>query len=151
MHWLKFVAFNALGAALWVGTWVSVGYFAGQHITAIYDAISTYSLYAAIAAAVVILAWIGLRIRKRRRSAVAGRIPRETPAADSATEDAGPATTAENAPSDADSAPTAEDTPSDARPATTAENAPGGTNSAITAEDTPGGAGESAQDNSARS
>ena len=33
MHWLRFVAFNALGAALWVGTWVSVGYFAGQHIT----------------------------------------------------------------------------------------------------------------------
>jgi membrane protein DedA with SNARE-associated domain len=74
MHWLKFVAFNALGAALWVGTWVSVGYFAGQHITAVYDAISTYSLYAAIAAAVVIVAWIGLRIRKRRRSGVAGRI-----------------------------------------------------------------------------
>ena len=68
MHWLKFVAFNALGAALWVGTWVSVGYFAGQHITTIYDAITTYSLYAAIAAAVVILAWIGLRIRKRRRA-----------------------------------------------------------------------------------
>ena len=29
MHWLRFLAFNALGAALWVGTWVSVGYFAG--------------------------------------------------------------------------------------------------------------------------
>src|SRR6185437_15884212 len=40
MHWLKFVAFNAIGAALWVGTWVSVGYFAGQHITAVYDAVS---------------------------------------------------------------------------------------------------------------
>ncbi len=75
MHWLKFVAFNALGAALWVGTWVSVGYFAGQHITAVYDAISRYSLYAAIAAAVVIIAWIGLRIRKRRRSAVTGNTP----------------------------------------------------------------------------
>ena len=33
MHWLRFIAFNALGAALWVGTWVSIGYFAGQHIT----------------------------------------------------------------------------------------------------------------------
>ena len=74
MHWLKFVAFNALGAALWVGTWVSVGYFAGEHITAIYDAITRYSLYAAIAAAVVIVAWIGLRIRKRRRSAAAGTV-----------------------------------------------------------------------------
>jgi membrane protein DedA with SNARE-associated domain len=67
MHWLRFVAFNALGAALWVGTWVSVGYFAGQHITAIYDDITNYSLYAAIAAAVLIAAWIFLRVRKRRR------------------------------------------------------------------------------------
>jgi membrane protein DedA with SNARE-associated domain len=68
MRWLKFLACNALGAALWVGTWVSVGYFAGQHITAIYNAISNYSLYAAIAAVVVIAAWLLLRLRKRRRA-----------------------------------------------------------------------------------
>jgi membrane protein DedA with SNARE-associated domain len=68
MRWLRFLAFNALGAALWVGTWVSAGYFAGQHITAIYDNITKYSLYAAIAAVVVIAAWIGFRVRKRRRS-----------------------------------------------------------------------------------
>ena len=30
MHWLKFFTFNALGAALWVGCWVSAGYFGGQ-------------------------------------------------------------------------------------------------------------------------
>jgi membrane protein DedA with SNARE-associated domain len=68
MRWLKFLACNALGAALWVGTWVSVGYFAGQHITAIYNAITNYSLYAAIAAVVVIAAWLLLRLRKRRRA-----------------------------------------------------------------------------------
>jgi membrane protein DedA with SNARE-associated domain len=68
MHWLRFVAFNALGAALWVGTWVSVGYFAGQHITTIYNAITMYSLWAAIAAVVLIAAWVGYRIIKRRRS-----------------------------------------------------------------------------------
>jgi membrane protein DedA with SNARE-associated domain len=68
MRWLKFLACNALGAALWVGTWVSVGYFAGQHITAIYNAITNYSLYAAIAAAVLIAAWIVFRLRKRRRA-----------------------------------------------------------------------------------
>ena len=73
MHWLKFAAFNALGAALWVGTWVSVGYFAGQHITTIYTTITNYSLYAAIAAVVIIGAFIAFRIRKRRheRAAVA--------------------------------------------------------------------------------
>ena len=71
MHWLRFVAFNALGAALWVGTWVSVGYFAGQHITTIYNAITRYSLYVAIAAVVLIAAWIGYRLRKRYKARVA--------------------------------------------------------------------------------
>ena len=71
MHWLRFVAYNALGAALWVGTWVSVGYFAGQHITTIYNAITTYSLYAAIAAVVLIAALVFRHLRKRRRSAAA--------------------------------------------------------------------------------
>lgn len=68
MHWLRFLAYNALGAALWVGTWVSAGYFAGQHITAIYHDITTYSLYAAIAAVVVIAVWIAYHVRKHRRS-----------------------------------------------------------------------------------
>jgi membrane protein DedA with SNARE-associated domain len=68
MHWLRFVAFNALGAALWVGTWVSVGYFAGQHLTTIYSDITAYSLYAAIAAVVLITAWIGYRLRRRHNS-----------------------------------------------------------------------------------
>lgn len=65
MHWLRFLAFNALGAALWVGTWVSVGYLAGQHITAIYNDITTYSLYVLIAAVVLLAGWLALRLRKR--------------------------------------------------------------------------------------
>ncbi|HEY0936872.1 MAG TPA: hypothetical protein VGD91_24450 [Trebonia sp.] len=28
MHWLKFLIANAIGGALWVGAWVSIGYFA---------------------------------------------------------------------------------------------------------------------------
>jgi membrane protein DedA with SNARE-associated domain len=68
MHWLRFVAYNALGAALWVGTWVSVGYFAGQHITTIYNTVTRYSLYAAIAAVVLIAAWVVNRIRRHRRT-----------------------------------------------------------------------------------
>jgi len=71
MRWLKFLAFNALGAALWVGTWVSVGYFAGQHLTTIYNAISNYSLYAAIVAVVAIAAFIAYRVIRKRRHAAA--------------------------------------------------------------------------------
>ena len=74
MHWLRFVAFNALGAALWVGTWVSVGYFAGQHITAIYHDVTIYSLYVAIAAVVLIAAWIAFHLRKRHRSRTAAAV-----------------------------------------------------------------------------
>jgi membrane protein DedA with SNARE-associated domain len=66
MHWLRFVAFNMLGAALWVGTWVSVGYLAGQHITPIYNYITRYSLYVLIALAVALVAYIAMRLHKRR-------------------------------------------------------------------------------------
>ena len=69
MHWLRFLACNALGAALWVGTWVSIGYFAGQHITTIYNNITRYSLYVLIAAVVVVAVLIVLHVRKRRAKA----------------------------------------------------------------------------------
>ena len=71
MHWLRFLACNALGAALWVATWVSIGFYAGQHITPIYNAVTKYSLYAAIAAVIVIAVWVALRVRKRRRASSA--------------------------------------------------------------------------------
>jgi membrane protein DedA with SNARE-associated domain len=83
MHWLKFVIYNAIGAALWVGAWVTIGYFAGQHITTIYNDITKYSLYVAIAAVVVIAAWIFMRVRRRRgrkQAEAAAAAPEETPA-----------------------------------------------------------------------
>src|SRR6516165_3738666 len=68
MHWLKFVAFNALGAALWVGTWVTIGYFAGQHITTIYHYITQYSYYLLIVLAVAFVGYVVYRLRKRAKS-----------------------------------------------------------------------------------
>jgi len=73
MHWLRFLVFNALGAALWVGTWVSLGYFAGDHIATIYHYITVYSYYVLIALAVFALAYVAWRLRQRgRRRAAAG-------------------------------------------------------------------------------
>jgi membrane protein DedA with SNARE-associated domain len=73
MHWLRFLVFNMLGAALWVGTWVSIGYFAGQHITTIYNYLTRYSYYALVAVAVAVAVWIVLRVRAaRKRRAAAG-------------------------------------------------------------------------------
>jgi membrane protein DedA with SNARE-associated domain len=69
MHWAKFLGFNALGAALWVGVWSAIGYFSGSHIDTIYSAATRYSTYLAVAVAVLILAYIARRLWKRRRSA----------------------------------------------------------------------------------
>jgi membrane protein DedA with SNARE-associated domain len=69
MTWRRFLVFNALGAALWVGTWSAVGYFAGNHITTIYEQVTRYSLYVAIGVALVLLALIARAlIRRRARS-----------------------------------------------------------------------------------
>ena len=75
MHWLRFLIFNAIGAALWVGTWVSLGYLAGDHITTIYHDITLYSYYVLIALVVLLIGYIVWRIRRirnrRRRAPVA--------------------------------------------------------------------------------
>jgi membrane protein DedA with SNARE-associated domain len=114
MHWLRFVAYNALGAALWVGTWVSVGYFAGQHITTIYNTVTRYSLYAAIAAVVLIAAWVVHRLRKRRRSLATAvqqmDARRETAAQPAAAGQAGPAAPPQTAAAPAETAAQPADT-----------------------------------------
>jgi membrane protein DedA with SNARE-associated domain len=68
MPWLRFVLFNALGAALWVGTWCTVGYLAGSNIQTVYDTIGRYSLLAGGLFLALLLALI-LRHRCRHRSA----------------------------------------------------------------------------------
>jgi membrane protein DedA with SNARE-associated domain len=67
MHWLRFLIFNAIGAALWVGTWVSLGYLAGNHIATIYHYITLYSYYVLIALAVLLAGYIVWHLRRRRR------------------------------------------------------------------------------------
>ena len=66
MHWKRFIFFNTIGAALWVGFWVSLGYLAGNYITTIYTQITRYSLYVLIALGVVIVAFIAWRLWRRR-------------------------------------------------------------------------------------
>ena len=51
---------------------MSLGYLAGPHIAAIYDDITRYFVYAMIAAAVALAAWIGLRVRAARKRRAAG-------------------------------------------------------------------------------
>ncbi|MGW1167850.1 DedA family protein [Streptomyces sp. NPDC002550] len=69
MPWPRFFAFNALGAALWVGLWAGVGYAAGNHITTIYTEVNRYSTYLLIALGVLVLALVARRVLRRRRAA----------------------------------------------------------------------------------
>jgi membrane protein DedA with SNARE-associated domain len=68
MHWKRFVIFNAIGAALWVAVWTSIGYFSGSHIDAIYNDATRYDAYLAIAAALVLIAFIVRRVVRARRA-----------------------------------------------------------------------------------
>jgi membrane protein DedA with SNARE-associated domain len=65
MHWARFLAFNAIGAALWVAVWTSVGYFSGSNINTIYNEASRYSIYLAIAVGVLVLAYIARMLKAR--------------------------------------------------------------------------------------
>ena len=89
MRWLRFLMFNMIGAALWVGCWVSAGYFAGEHITTIYGYITRYSLYALIVAVIAVIVWIGLRLRRRSRERAAASAVPAKPATTRGPEEAG--------------------------------------------------------------
>ncbi|MHB1537794.1 MAG: DedA family protein [Solirubrobacteraceae bacterium] len=76
MHWLRFLLFNAIGAALWVGTWLAVGYASGSNIGPIYRAATRYDAYFGAVVGVAILAYIAWRIarvRRRRRASTLGK------------------------------------------------------------------------------
>lgn len=66
MRWRAFLAFNALGAALWVGLWASLGDLAGAHIETIYATAHRYQTYLAIAVAVLIVAALTWHLLRRR-------------------------------------------------------------------------------------
>jgi membrane protein DedA with SNARE-associated domain len=91
MHWLRFTFFNAIGAALWVGTWVTIGYFAGNNITTIYHHITLYSYYVLAGLVVLIVGYIVWHLRRRRRrTAAAASQTDEAPEGSSASEAAEP-------------------------------------------------------------
>ena len=70
MHWLRFLIFNAIGAALWVAVWTSVGYLSGSHIDTIYSTATRYDAYLAIGVGALLVLYLASRLkRSRARSA----------------------------------------------------------------------------------
>ncbi len=60
MPWPRFVLFNAIGAALWVGAWSTIGYLAGDHWEAIIGVVRRYEPYflaAAVIGGLAVLWW----------------------------------------------------------------------------------------------
>lgn len=72
MHWAKFVAFNTLGAALWVALWTTVGDVSGSHVDAVYRTLSHLVLYVVVAVVLVVAVRVALHLRRRRRTVGSG-------------------------------------------------------------------------------
>lgn len=69
MKWRQFLLCNAVGAALWVGLWSSVGYFGGNHISDIHR----YGSYLAITGAAAVIGYVVYKIMRRRGEKTSSR------------------------------------------------------------------------------
>jgi membrane protein DedA with SNARE-associated domain len=73
MRWARFLLFNAIGAALWVSVWATIGYVSGDHIDSVYADATRYGTILVIGCAVTLLGWLVLRLRRSRAGAAGGR------------------------------------------------------------------------------
>ena len=70
MNWWHFLAYNALGAALWVGFWGGLAFWFGKRFSTLLHVMSTaepIAVAAVIAAGLVVLAYVWYQRRKRRQ------------------------------------------------------------------------------------
>lgn len=67
MAWWRFLIFNALGAALWVGVWGSVGYFFGNRLGVIVPVFKRYELYFIVGVVVLIALALAYHLLLKRR------------------------------------------------------------------------------------
>jgi membrane protein DedA with SNARE-associated domain len=80
MRFPRFLTLNAIGAALWVGVWTTVGDLAGHHISTLYPPITRFGRYELIALALLVLALLGRMAVRRHRQAHRGPSGRADPA-----------------------------------------------------------------------
>ena len=70
MRWPRFLVFNSIGAALWVGVWASVGYLSGSHIDTIYNDATRYDAYVGIVVGALLIAYVARRVIRGRQVSV---------------------------------------------------------------------------------
>ncbi|MDO0929238.1 DedA family protein [Streptomyces sp. TG1A-8] len=68
MPWRRFLVFNTLGAALWVGFWATLAHLAGSHITTVYDEVTRYQRYVLAGLAALVAALVARHLARRRRA-----------------------------------------------------------------------------------
>ncbi len=79
MHWLKFLAYNSIGAALWVGLWSTLFYVLGQQAEQFGTLFKKFEIIFLGAAATLLLLWMVIRlIRKRKESAEKSEVTSES-------------------------------------------------------------------------
>jgi membrane protein DedA with SNARE-associated domain len=66
MEWQRFLAFNALGAALWVGVWVLGTYFFSEHIGVIAEVARRFGIIAGVMITVVTIVALAVLMQRRR-------------------------------------------------------------------------------------
>jgi membrane protein DedA with SNARE-associated domain len=71
MRWWRFLACNALGAAVWASLWTAVGYFAGRHLDRIYREVQRYQLYFLFLLVAVVAVVLARWLWRRRRAGAA--------------------------------------------------------------------------------
>lgn len=67
MHWLRFLVFNCIGAALWVGVWSTLAYWLGKKIFVLTDALrhaTPLVVAGVVIAAIVIAAYVWWHARR---------------------------------------------------------------------------------------
>lgn len=67
MHWARFLTFNAIGAAVWVSAWASIGSLAGPHLSTLYDETQRYERYVLVVVGIVIVGLVAGHVIRRRR------------------------------------------------------------------------------------
>jgi membrane protein DedA with SNARE-associated domain len=70
MPWRRFLAFNTLGAVLWVAVWTGLGNLAGNHIGSIYEQAQRYQLFVLLAVGAALAALIVRHLVRRRKASV---------------------------------------------------------------------------------
>src|SRR5438874_7082624 len=68
LPWRRFLLYNAIGAALWVGVWATAGYLAGNQLHALLHTALAYQWYALAVLALLVGAYLVFHLRRRARS-----------------------------------------------------------------------------------